>query len=236
MPLYGLIFDVDGLIANTEPLNARVTIQIFKDLFGVQGMQPADFDAGLGRGAEAYVRAGAAVRGIPLSEAQVAEGARLREQYLVKAIREEGVPAFPGVLDLIHAGLARPDFRLAIATSASHELAQAMLESTGVPYQRMSCVYGDQVRRRKPDPEIFLAASRKMDVQPGRCVVFEDSPSGVQAAKAAGSRCVAVTNTVKVEELSEADLVCDSLEGVDIDVIRRMIDKIIDRPPNLAEN
>ena len=103
MPLYGLIFDVDGLIANTEPLNAKVTIRVLEDLFGVRGAQPRDFDAGLGRGAEAYVRAGAAAHGVSLSEDQVAAGARLREQYLIAGMHEEGVPAFAGVLSLMEA-------------------------------------------------------------------------------------------------------------------------------------
>jgi HAD superfamily hydrolase (TIGR01509 family) len=224
VPLYGLIFDVDGLIANTEPLNARVTIRVFEDLFGLRGVRPEDFSAGIGRGAEAFVRAAATVHGLSLSEAQVAAGARLREQYLIKAMHEEGVPAFPGVLELIEAALGTPDFRLAIATSASHDLARAMLESTHVPFQRMSCVDGDQVKRKKPDPEIFLAASREMRVPSARCVVFEDAPSGVQAAKAAGARCIAVTNTVSAEELAGADRVCSSLEQMNVEVIRGILD------------
>jgi len=224
MRLYGLIFDVDGLIANTEPLNARVTIRVFEDLFGVRGVRPKDFTAGIGRGAEAFVRAAAKVKGLDLTDEQVAAGASLRERYLIKALREEGVPAFPGVLELIEAALRSPGFRLAIATSASGDLARAMLESTKVPYQRMTCVDGSQVKHKKPDPEIFLAASRQMGIPPARCVVFEDAPSGVQAAKAAGARCIAVTNTVSAEELTGADLVCDSLEKVDIEVIQRLVD------------
>jgi HAD superfamily hydrolase (TIGR01509 family) len=224
MQLYGLIFDVDGLIANTEPLNAKVTIRVFEDLFGVHGVQPEDFTAGIGRGAEAFVRAAAKVQGVSLTEGQVTAAASLRERYLIQALHEEGVPAFPGVLELIEAALRSPGFRLAIATSASGDLARAMLESTHVPYQRMTCVDGSQVKHKKPDPEIFLAASRQMGITPARCVVFEDAPSGVQAAKAADARCIAVTNTVPAEELTGADLVCDSLEKVDIEVIQRLVD------------
>jgi len=224
MQLYGLIFDVDGLIANTEPLNAKVTIRVFEDLFGVRGVRSEDFAAGIGRGAEAFVRAAGVVHGVSLTDDQVIAGANLRERYLIKALREEGVPPFPGVLELIEAALRSPGFRLAIATSASADLARAMLESTRVPYQHMACVYGDRVRRKKPDPEIFLTASRQMGIPPARCVVFEDAPSGVQAAEAAGARCIAVTNTVRAEELVGADLICDSLEKVDTEVIRRLVD------------
>jgi HAD superfamily hydrolase (TIGR01509 family) len=223
--LYGLIFDVDGLIADTEPLNAKVTIRVLKDMFGVQGVVRGDFDAGIGRGAEAYVRAGARVHGLELTDEQARTAAELRERYLIEALRQEPLPAFPGVLRLIQAALDHPDFRLAIATSASRELSQAILEAARVPYDRMAYVSGSEVRKKKPDPELFLTAARRMNLAPARCVVFEDAPSGVQAAGAAGCRCVAVTNSVPAEELSAADLVCDSLEQIDLATIRSFIDR-----------
>jgi HAD superfamily hydrolase (TIGR01509 family) len=222
--IYGLIFDVDGLIANTEPLNARVTIRVLEEMFGLRGAKPEDFAAGIGRGAEAYTRIGAGVNGLNLTDEQASAAVALREQRLAEAIRAEGIPAFPGVLDLIHAGLNDDRFRLAIATSASGEMAHIMLEATGVPYQQMAVVNGEQVRHRKPDPEIFLLAARLIRVPPVRCVVFEDAPSGVQAAKAAGTRCVAVTNSAPAEELAGADLICDSLEQVSVETVRLLVD------------
>jgi HAD superfamily hydrolase (TIGR01509 family) len=222
--LYGLIFDVDGLIANTEPLNAKVTIRVFEDLFGVRGVRPEDFAAGIGRGAEAYVQAAATVHHVNLTDQQVVEAAQLREQYLIRAMYDEGVPAFPGVLELIHAALDKPEYRVAIATSASLELSRAILESAGVPYQRMAYVCGSDVTKKKPDPQVFLLATGKIEIEPGRCVVFEDAPSGVQAAKAAGAKCVAVTNSALAEELTAADLVVDSLERVRLETVRRLVD------------
>jgi HAD superfamily hydrolase (TIGR01509 family) len=221
---YGLIFDVDGLIADTEPLNARVTIRVLKDMFALEGVTREDFEAGIGRGAEAYVKAGARTHGLELTDEQAGTAAQLRERYLIEALHQEPLPAFPGVLSLIETALDDPDFRLAIATSASRELSQAILEAAGVPYQRIAYVSGSEVRRKKPDPELFLTAARRMNLAPARCVVFEDAPSGVQAAKAAGTRCVAVTNTVAAQELSAADVVCDSLERVDLATVRSLVD------------
>jgi len=221
---YGLIFDVDGVIADTEPLNARVTIRVLKDMFGLEGVSAEDFAAGIGRGAEAYVKAGARAHGLELTDEQAKTAAQVRERYLIEALQEEPLPAFPGVLKLIQAALDHPDFRLAIATSASRELSRAILESAGVPYHRMAYVSGSEVRKKKPDPELFLTAAKRMDLVPGRCVVFEDAPSGVQAAKAAGTRCIAVTNTVLKEELSASDCVCDSLERVDLATVRSLVD------------
>jgi len=224
-PLYGLIFDVDGLIADTEPLNARVTIRVLKDMFGLDGVSADDFAAGIGRGAEAYVQAGARAHGLELTDEQTKTAAQLRERYLIETLRREPLPAFPGVLKLIQAALDHPDFRVAIATSASRELSQAILEAVGAPYHRMAYISGSEVKKKKPDPELFLTAARRMDLAPARCVVFEDAPSGVQAAQAAGAVCIAVTNTASARDLFGADLVCASLERIDLATIRSLVDR-----------
>jgi HAD superfamily hydrolase (TIGR01509 family) len=222
--IYGLIFDVDGVIADTEPVNAKVTIRVLKDMFGLSSVKPEDFDAGIGKGAEKYVQAGADAHGLTLTDKQVKDAANLREKYLIEAIQAEPLPAFPGVLELINDVLLRRDFRLAIATSASLELSRAILESAKVSYLKMVYITGSEITSKKPDPELFLVAASRMGIDPAHCVVIEDAPSGVQAAKAAGAKCIAVTNSTTAENLSKADLVCDSLEYINLDTIRKLID------------
>jgi HAD superfamily hydrolase (TIGR01509 family) len=222
--IYGLIFDVDGVIADTEPVNARVTIRVLKDMFGLDGVKPEDFDAGIGKGAEKYVQAGADAHGLKLTDQQVKEAANLRERYLIETIRAEPLPAFPGVLELINRALQRQDFRLAIATSASLELSRAILESAKVPYHKMVYVTGTEIKSKKPDPELFLVAASRMHIIPAHCAVIEDAPSGVQAAKAAGAKCIAVTNSTGANKLQKADLICDSLEHININIIRKLVD------------
>lgn len=224
--LYGLIFDVDGVIADTEPVNAKVTIRVLDDMFGLKGVKPEDFDAGIGKGAEKYVQAGADVHGLALTDEQIKAAADLRERYLIETIQEEPLPAFAGVLELINAALQRRDFRLAIATSASLDLSRAILESAKVPYQKMVYITGSEITRKKPNPELFLTAASRMGIKPAHCVVIEDAPSGVQAAKAAGAKCIAVTNSTTASNLSQADLVCDSLEQINLDTIQKLIDKL----------
>jgi len=221
--LHGLIFDVDGVIADTEPVNARVTIRVLKDMFGLSGVRPEDFDAGIGKGAEKYVQAGADAHGLTLTDKQVKDAAKLREKYLIEAIRAEPLPAFPGVLELINEALLRRYFRLAIATSASLDLSRAILESAKVPYHRMVYVTGSEITRKKPDPELFLVAASRMGISPAHCVVIEDAPSGVQAAKAAGAKCIAVTNSTTAANLVKADMVCDSLEQINLETIIELI-------------
>ena len=89
----------------------------------------------------------------------------------------------------------------------------------------MVYVNGSDVKNKKPHPELFLVAAERMGIQPVNCVVIEDAPNGVQAAKAAGAKCIAVTNSTNAENLTEADLVCDSLEQLNLEIIKNLTDK-----------
>ncbi len=222
--LYGLIFDVDGVIADTEAVNARATIKVFADLFGLEGVVRKDFEAGLGRGAEEYVKAAAGVHGLELTDEQIQKATQMRQEYFLKVLREEPLPPFPGVLELMDKAMQREDFRLAIATSGTLEKSRAVLEAAKVPYQKMVYINGNDVKKKKPDPELFLLAAKRMGIEPANCVVIEDAPNGVQAAKAAGAKCIAVTNSTNAENLCKADLVCDSLEQIKLDMIQELID------------
>ena len=173
--------------------------------------------------AEAFVKAGARVHGLNLTDEQATEASELRERYLAEAVRANGLPAFPGVLDLIHAALQQGGFKLAIATSATRELSEAILAAVNLPYEQMVYVSGSDVTKKKPDPQIFLIAIERLGVEAVRCVVFEDAPSGVEAARAAGAKCIAVTNTVSTDRLAGADVICDSLEKVNLDMIRALV-------------
>jgi HAD superfamily hydrolase (TIGR01509 family) len=221
---YGLIFDIDGVIADTEAINARATTKIFEDLLGVKDVKREDFEAGLGRGAEEYVKAGARVHGLKLTEDQVRKVTELRQEYFLKILSEESLPAFPGVLELMNEAVGSPDFRVAIATSGTLEKSRAVLEATKVPYHKLVYVNASEVKNKKPDPELFLLAAERMNLDPSGCVVIEDAPNGVQAAKAAGAKCIAVTNSASADRLQEADLVCDSLEQISLDMIQGLVD------------
>lgn len=223
--LYGLIFDVDGVIADTEGVNARASIKVFADLFGAEGVKREDFQAGLGRGAEEYVMAAAGIHNLKLTDKQTAQATKLRQEYFLKILEQEPLPVFPGVLELMDQAIERKDFRVAIATSGTLEKSRAVLNSTKVPYQKMVYITGDDVKSKKPDPELFLIAAERMAVEPANCVVIEDAPNGVQAAKAAGAKCIAVTNSTDAENLLQADLICESLEQVNVETITNLVDK-----------
>ena len=222
--LYGLIFDVDGVIADTEAVNAGVSITVFADLFGVKGVTREDFEAGLGRGAQEYVKAAARVHGMELTNKQVEEATRLRQEYFLDVLSQEPLPPFPGVMELMGEAMQRDDFRVAIATSGTFEKSSAVLNAAKVPYKQMVYINGNDVKNKKPDPELFLLAAAGIGIDPADCVVIEDAPNGIQAAKAAGAMCIAVTNSADATKLQQADLICDSIEQIDIETIVTLID------------
>jgi HAD superfamily hydrolase (TIGR01509 family) len=223
--MYGLIFDVDGVIADTEAVNAAASIQMFADLFGLRGITRYDFEKGLGRGAEAYVRAAAEVHGFEMTAEQTAEATKVRQDYFLKVLQEEPLPAFPGVLELMAAALERQDFRVAIATSSTREKSEAVLQSARIPYHTMVYITGSDVTHKKPHPELFLTAAQRIEVPATNCVVIEDAPNGVEAAHNAGCKCIAVTNSTTRDKLAQADLTIDKLKEIDLDMIINLIRK-----------
>jgi HAD superfamily hydrolase (TIGR01509 family) len=125
------------------------------------------------------------------------------------------IKPFPGAVQLLNS-LKKGDFKLGLASSAPKEnidLVLSELDLTGV----FDCIVsGQDVSESKPNPQIYLLAAEKLEALPNDCVVIEDSPLGVKAAKIAGMKCLGVTNTHPSRKLGEADIVVDSLENVDL--------------------
>ena len=93
--LYGLIFDVDGVIADTETLNARVTTRVFAELFGLDNVIREDFNAGIGCEAQEYVKAGLKAHGIIPTDQQIQKATRVRQEYFLHILTEESLGPFP---------------------------------------------------------------------------------------------------------------------------------------------
>ena len=107
-------------------------------------------------------------------------------------------------------------WRVALATGSMRYEAELALRSLGVRDRFQTIVTREDCVNGKPDPEPFLRAATGLGIQPLRCVVIEDSPGGIQAAKAAGMACVAVTHSCPPERLAQADLVVDDLATVNL--------------------
>jgi sugar-phosphatase len=122
----------------------------------------------------------------------------------------EGLVAIDGAAELLS---SLPPDRWAVVTSGTRALATRRLAAAELP-QPVHMVPADEVTRGKPDPEPYLKGARLIRFEPGACVVFEDAPSGIRAAKAAGMRVIGVPGTYRPSELAMADGLVRSLRSV----------------------
>ena len=104
---------------------------------------------------------------------------------------------------------------ISVASSADEIKVRANLEKIGLPVKFWDAVvWGEEVKNKKPAPDIFLSAADKLGVTPTKCVVVEDAVNGVQAAQAAGMRCIAVAHTFPIDRLRAADLVREKISDI----------------------
>jgi HAD superfamily hydrolase (TIGR01509 family) len=116
----------------------------------------------------------------------------------------------PGVVALLRR-LRDHGYSLALASSGDRVKVAFGMQALALIGSFEAVVTGDDVSHSKPDPEIYLIAAQRLRVPPAACIAIEDAPAGVKAAKRAGMRCIAVTNSVVSDRLYKADLIVDSL-------------------------
>ncbi|HEV7387038.1 MAG TPA: HAD-IA family hydrolase, partial [Gemmatimonadaceae bacterium] len=118
-----------------------------------------------------------------------------------ESVNTEGVFEIPGARELLE---SLPPERWAIVTSGIHAVATIRIRYTGLPMPKV-LVCADEIENGKPHPEGYLTAARRLGVDPQRCLVIEDAPAGLEAARAAGMPSIGVVGTYSAEALSIAD-------------------------------
>ncbi len=209
-PILAAIFDMDGVLTDSEPLINAAAIAMFKEK-GLQA-RPEDFLPFVGTGEDRYIGGVAETYHFPLD----LPAAKKRTYELYLELVPSRLRAFPGAGEIVSccksAGL-----RVAVASSADEVKIRANLTKIGLPFDNWDAVVtGEEVLSKKPAPDIFLAAASKLRLGPETCVVIEDAVNGIQAAKMAGMRCVAVAQTFRPELLSGADVVRPNLRDVSL--------------------
>ncbi|WP_371778854.1 HAD family hydrolase [Streptosporangium subroseum] len=208
-----VLFDMDGLLVDSEKIWFQVETEVMERLGGDWG--PDDQEHLVGGSMAVTVAYMLKVSG---GGAEPAEVAAWMLEGMVERLAG-GVEMMPGAAELLEevrqAGLAT-----ALVTSSIRPIAEACLESIG-RHNFDHVVTGDEVARTKPDPEPYLTAARLLGVQAARCVALEDSPNGVTSATAAGCRVVAVPSVLPIPA-APGRLVVGSLREVDVAVLRAL--------------
>ena len=195
----GYIFDMDGVLCDSEEFIAAAAIRMFWERYQTE-VTVEDFEPFVGAGEDRYLGGVAEKYGISLSlESDKAETYRLYGECVKGKLQ-----ALPGVKDFIERAKAA-GIRTAVATSADDVKMKTNLYEIGLDAKHFDAlVNGLEVEHKKPAPDIFLEAARRLGIDPAECIVFEDAVNGVQAAKAAGARCVGITSSFAADVLLEA--------------------------------
>jgi HAD superfamily hydrolase (TIGR01509 family) len=205
-----VIFDMDGLMLDTEPLAARAWVDAAQDL----GLA---FDSAINH----------RLIGRSFADCRTIIGEHHGADYPVDAlmgawhgaydaiVRREGISFKPGLLELLD-WLEAERIPKAVATSTRRSRAQAKLELTGIFARFAALVGGDEVARGKPAPDIFLEAAARLDTAPAACLVLEDSEPGMRGALAAGMTPIMVPDLLPPTPslLAAAPLVVATLHDV----------------------
>ena len=205
MMIHGVIFDMDGVLVDSEPFIAEAAMRMFAE----RGLtvRPEDFRPFVGAGEDRYLGGVAERHGFALD----LERDKARTYQLYDRMVRGRLSPLPGVREFIAKCRARK-LRLALATSADRVKLLVNLRELGLAPETFDVlVDGLDVERKKPAPDIFRLAAERLGLPAGECLVVEDAVNGVAAAKAAGARCLALTTSFTRDQLAGADFFATTL-------------------------
>ncbi len=218
-PRFGILFDLDGVLIDSGPCH-EVAWTEFAARRG--GTLPKDFfQKTFGMKNDLILKQ------LPNLKLESADFVQLSEEK--ESIFREGakgkIQLLPGVRKFLEE-CRKDDIPRIIATCTPRSNMEFLLREVDLASFVPEFICADDVAHGKPDPEIFLKAAARLKIEPCRCVVFEDAFAGVQAAKAAGAKCIAVATTRSQKELNEgtqADLVVRSMEDVTLERVAPLV-------------
>ncbi|MPY88358.1 MAG: HAD-IA family hydrolase [Luteitalea sp.] len=225
--LAAVIFDFDGVLANSEPLHLRVFQQVLATV-GVT-LSDEEYYAGyLGYSDQDALRVLARDRGLAFDEATIERLATAKTRRFRDVARDESVlfPNSAACVEQIAAAVP-----VAIASGALRDEIELMLEPTGLRKLFSVIVAADDTPRSKPAPDPYERAFTLLQntgrleptARPAHVVAIEDSPWGIQSARDAGLRTIGVTTSYDADRLSEAELVLPSLSAVTLPILASVV-------------
>lgn len=206
------IFDMDGVIIDSEPLHSRVKMETFAH-FGLP-FDEGDLAQYMGRTSVDIFSD--VLKKEHRTDVSVQEIVNYKHAHYLELAVGGALEAIPGSLELI-ARLRAAGVPLALATSSWRRVVDAILVQFDLTEAFASVISGSELPKSKPDPAIYRLSAEALDVSPCDCVVLEDTAAGVAAAKGAGVYCIGFRSPHSgVQDLSRADEIVDDLATIDV--------------------
>ena len=205
------IFDMDGVIIDSEPLHSRVKLETLKK-YGLD-FSESRLSYYMGRATKELF--GDAAREAGRTDLDIGEMVDYKHAAYLEHLRnDDTVQPITGVRELI-AALKAKHIPIGLASSAGQVVIDAVLKKFVLEDSFAAILSGAELKRSKPNPEIYLLTAKRLNVAPADCTVLEDAASGIAAAKAAGMYCIAYRNPNSGnQDLSRADIVVENIDEV----------------------
>ncbi|MBU1260460.1 MAG: HAD-IA family hydrolase [Planctomycetes bacterium] len=209
----GIIFDMDGVLVDSEPYIIKaVTLALAE--FGLK-ITAEDFHPFTGTGEKNCIRGMAENHNFSID----LEEATSRTYDIYLELISGNLKPLPGAKEFIDE-CKRLRKKIAVATSADIRKAAGNFTELKIPPETFDAIIaGNNVKHTKPAPDIFLLAAEKLALDPKDCLVIEDALSGIQAAKAAGAKCLAITSSFTPQILAGADFYAPDLAHVPAEAV-----------------
>lgn len=212
-----VIFDMDGVIIDSEPVHMKVE----RDIFHEMGITITNNEHQKLVGKSLKNMAGEVIEKYQLSITREELIKRIRDCYLEEIKRNDCLSLVEGVREAIRC--LHIDKELIIASSATRKEIEWIINKYNLKQYFSVVISGAEMERSKPDPAIFLKAAKLSNISPGHCCVIEDSGNGVLAAKSAGMYCIGFRNPNSGnQDLSKADVIVSDMKVICSDVINRI--------------
>jgi len=217
-----IIFDHDGVMVDTEPLHSNAWVQILEQY----GIRPQLRENGLVHQVGLTINANWDI--LKSTYNLTVDTELLEEQrgqlYLAQLIRSKPMPGLEELLRELCGERKNGNLKIAIGSSSNREYIQIALRTFGFADDFDLIVSGKDVAHGKPAPDIYLKAARDLGVESQSCLVLEDTPVGVTAAKSAGMKVIAIPNAYTVgSDFSNADRGVNSLEAIDLKLVYSLL-------------
>ncbi|MBI2118640.1 MAG: HAD family phosphatase [Elusimicrobia bacterium] len=219
--IHAILFDCNGVIADDEPIHLELFQKVLKEE-GIPLTKKDYFEKYLAMDDRSCFQEALRLHKQKVSKSRIKELIARKAAYYKKTIKNR-LRIFPGVVSFVNKH--KKNYRLAVVSGALKNEIKTILKSAKILQDFSVIISAEDIKKGKPDPECYLRALKKLNemarfknrpLKASECCAIEDSIHGIKAAQKAGMKCIAITNSYSKKELENAEVVLDSLEGIEI--------------------